>query len=286
MDLNSLTRNADELIRKVVARYNQLYIPAGQISQIELDLMLDDMRKLYDTFKQIGQVNIAVREKILVSTETAVNEHTETPSEPETKPQTPEAPPARQPDPEPEISEEDMLEEEKPLKEFFFPMVESEPDTPEPAPEASPVVPVYSKQEDNAPQSESIAEKTIDQPATQATGIKDSSETPATLAERFGQSGKSLSETIGRVQQGYVGTRLLQPIADLTTGIGLNDKFSFISDLFENNQAAYEEAITRINKAVNADEAEWILNRYHQSHWTEKSMSVERLKEFVRRRFL
>ena len=61
MDLNRLTRDADDLIRKVVSRYNQLYVPAGSISQLELDLMLDDMRKLYDTFKTIGQVHLTLQ---------------------------------------------------------------------------------------------------------------------------------------------------------------------------------------------------------------------------------
>ena len=62
MDLNLLTRDADNLIRKVVSRYNQLYVPAGQISQVDLDLLLDDLRKLYDTFKTIGQVNLSMQQ--------------------------------------------------------------------------------------------------------------------------------------------------------------------------------------------------------------------------------
>ena len=62
MDMNHLTRDADTLIRKVVSRYNQLYVPTGHLSQVELDLMLDDLRKLYDTFKTIGQLNLTLQQ--------------------------------------------------------------------------------------------------------------------------------------------------------------------------------------------------------------------------------
>ena len=87
--------------------------------------------------------------------------------------------------------------------------------------------------------------------------------------------------------QGGVGSRLLfQPIADLITGIGLNDKFSFISDLFGNSSAKYEEAIHRINKAVNLDEANWILQKYHTPEWDQKTDTLNRLKDFVKRRFI
>jgi hypothetical protein len=84
-----------------------------------------------------------------------------------------------------------------------------------------------------------------------------------------------------------MGSRLqFQPISDLITGIGLNDKFSFISDLFANNASKYEEAIHRINKAVNLDEANWILQKYHSAEWEQKHETLVRMKDFVKRRFI
>jgi hypothetical protein len=56
--------------------------------------------------------------------------------------------------------------------------------------------------------------------------------------------------------------------------------------LFGNNPAQYEEAIARINKAVNADEAGWILQKYHSAEWQNKAETLQRLKDFVKRRFI
>ena len=51
-----LIKEADDLIRKIVSRYNSLYTQYGKVSQIELDLMLDEIRQLYEKFKVIGQL--------------------------------------------------------------------------------------------------------------------------------------------------------------------------------------------------------------------------------------
>ena len=109
-----------------------------------------------------------------------------------------------------------------------------------------------------------------------------------TLADRFATGNKSLSETIAPSQAaGGTGSRLMfQPIADLTTGIGFNDRFSFIRELFDNNTLRYDEAIGRINKAVNHDEAGWILQKYHTPDWDQKEESVVKMKEFLKRRFV
>jgi hypothetical protein len=108
------------------------------------------------------------------------------------------------------------------------------------------------------------------------------------LADRYNQAAKSLSETISAASaKEAIGARIvLNPITDLSTGIGLNDKFSIISDLFSNNAVQYEEAISRINKAVNLDEANWILQKYQTSEWIHKQEAHARMKEFIKRRFI
>ena len=108
------------------------------------------------------------------------------------------------------------------------------------------------------------------------------------LADRFNNVNKSLSETMtASSANSFVGGRMqFQPISDLATGIGLNDKFTFINELFGNNPAQYEEAIARINKAVNVDEAGWILQKYHTAEWQNKEETLQRLKDFVKRRFI
>lgn len=300
MDLNRLTRDADDLIRKVVSRYNQLYVPAGTISQLELDLMLDDLRKLYDTFKNIGQINLT-RQDTITKPEVKVN--STIPGEPQPAVSATPAPYKREhfnttePSKAPIVTEHEVEPvAEKGLEYESAQQTKTEPE-PEiisqaetvaelmPETESSPE-PVFENQLE--PQSELQEEQTTEKETSENKHSDNPESTPAMLADKFNTGNKSLSETMASTQpQGFMGSRIqFQPIANLITGIGLNDKFSFISDLFANNTAQYEEAIHRINKAVNIDEANWILQKYHSAEWDTKHETLARLKDFVKRRFI
>ncbi len=293
MDINLLTRNADDLIRKVVSRYNQLYAPAGTVSQLELDLMLDDLRKLYDTFKIIAQVsltqqNTVNRSEVSVNTKVTSESQNEPAKAPSIKEETSPAPEKESPLPEPQA--ELVMEPEVEPEPETHAMAESEikpaqfenntaavttPDEESGVPEAEDPL---ASADTLSPQKESV----------KTTASNDPDPGSAMLADRFNTSNKMLSESMASSQpQSVVGSRLLlQPISDLTTGIGLNDKFNFINELFGNNPLQYEEAIIRINKAVNNDEAGWILHKYHTSDWDQKADTLARLKDFIKRRFI
>ena len=301
MDLNKLTRDADDLIRKVVSRYNQLYIPSGTISQVELDLMLDDMRQLYDAFKTIGHINLTLQSEsnkpqVFVN-QSQKREQQETvsatPLYSEQSIQTPEEPVDTQKtyvEPtfstelaaqleeatEPSIllhndsnaSEQSDFEDDANLPELEFePTVAKE----EPKEQGEPLV-QQEEQVNAAPE----ASFSSNNPEPQS----------ATLAEKFSAGSKSLSETISPSQTGMGPRVFFQPITDLSSAIGLNDKFRFISELFDNDVSQYDEAITRINRAVNHDEASWILQKYHSNNWIQNDETLSRLKDFIRRRFV
>ncbi|MDO9254046.1 MAG: hypothetical protein Q7U54_00935 [Bacteroidales bacterium] len=295
MDLNRLTRDADDLIRKVVSRYNQLYVPTGTISQLELDLMLDDLRKLYDTFKNIGQINLAMQE---TQNKPEVRVNTAVPSDSQQvashshsdkqfpSPEPAKTPPQTEPEPVAEALPEYITEPEyksEPEAEIVLQKEIKEEFIAEPEIEAEPVYknPVQDKSEITYTEKTDLDIAGNNNPVISETA-------PSMLADKFNTGNKSLSETIALSQtQGNTGSRVLfQPIADLTTGIGLNDKFSFISDLFANNVTQFDEAIHRINKAVNLDEANWILQKYYSAEWETKQETLARLKDFVKRRFI
>jgi hypothetical protein len=292
MDLNRLTRDADDLIRKVVSRYNQLYIPAGSISQLELDLMLEDMRKLYDTFKTIGQLNLTFQNETAV-TEVKVNK--QVPAEPPF--QTAPIPAADEKSFQTREATATLYQPEPEPKKYIEPVPVAEPEI-EPVETVSeqkiipPDTTHVPKPAFESPAEVEAAIFGIEKPAQEtvnnhipSTGIEP---TTATLAEKFNLSSRSISDTMASTgANGVIGSRLIyQPISDLSTGIGLNDKFSFISELFANNPVLYDEAITRINKAVNSDEAGWILQKYHSKEWEHKHETLARLKDFIKRRFI
>jgi hypothetical protein len=298
MDLNLLTRDADDLIRKVVSRYNQLYVPAGNFSQLELDLMLDDLRKLYETFKTIGQLHLTlqnetVKQEVLVNTRVpsaSTYEASVQPAPAEKPYQAPETISTfLQPEPEPEPELETELETEPEL--ITEPVVETptagfeEKETPVAE------IPVYEPVlEKPAPAEPVLAyvEKPVQETIVNRSPVVETQPASSMLADKFNSGSKSLSETIASSQApGVMGSRLqFQPISDLSSGIGLNDKFRFINELFANNPVQYEEAITRINKAVNFDEAGWILQKYHTAEWAHKAETLSRLKDFIKRRFI
>ena len=289
MDLNRLTRDADDLIRKVVSRYNQLYVPSGTVSQLELDLMLDDLRKLYDTFKTIGHINLTIKDKG-IKPEVSVNTALPATSLAATSDN-------------PAYTEKQFISSE-PTPVSPQPQAEAELYTEkEPEYKAEPEPEVFLQKETKedliaAPTTEAIIENevhTISNKAVEANPVPESllgnnsvssEKAPSMLADKFNTGSKSLSETMASSQAGLGSRLLFQPIADLNTGIGLNDKFSFISDLFGNDTTRYDEAIARINKAVNLDEANWILQKYHSADWEQKPESISRLKDFVKRRFI
>lgn len=146
-----------------------------------------------------------------------------------------------------------------------------------------------------------VEEKIFESAATQQTSVKHSVETinhdakaenylaakPSTIADAYKAPEKSISDALTEKSNQVLGARvILQPISDLAAAIGLNDKFSFISELFNNDISAYEEAILRINRAVNFDEGMWILQSYHTDDWDLNKETSARLKDFVKRRFI
>lgn len=290
MDLNRLTRDADDQIRKVVARYNQMYVPGGAISQVELDLLLDELRKLYDTFKTIAYINqtrlqhtpkpeVTVQSPSVPVFQAETLQEESTISNADPKPGSGISQQVLKPEFEQESIPDvlnDRIEEQvqETLAENYSapePDTASNDDTKEP------------------PEEITNAEQAAVQKEEEKTGSKIYPDpTPTMLADLFNPVNRSLSETMARPPANDVvgGRMLFQPITDLSAGIGINDKFNFISELFGNNAGQYEEAITRINKAVNLDEANWILQKYHTPGWNQKQEALSRMKDFIKRRFI
>jgi hypothetical protein len=248
--------------------------------------MLEDLRKLYDTFKTLGQLNLThqyeqkkpevnvltkAQEEVLpkptasgvsYSTSPQSQEPVASASQPEAKPE-PEIVASN----EPQITPEAVAEKEH---EIIY--------KPEPEPISG-----YANLVTHTPE----VEKTPEAKPAETHSDPNPEPSHSMLADRFNSGSKSLSETIAPTPSHGLGARLhYQPITDLSTGICLNEKFSFVSELFGNNPVQYEEAISRMNKAVNVDEAIWILEKYHSSEWAQKQDTLARMKEFVKRRFI
>lgn len=77
------------------------------------------------------------------------------------------------------------------------------------------------------------------------------------------------------------------PIKDLKKGIGINDRFTFVRELFRGDESFYERSIKTINSFHIFSEAEYWINRElkYKMGWDEDKEVVKHFYQLVRRRF-
>ena len=75
-------------------------------------------------------------------------------------------------------------------------------------------------------------------------------------------------------------------VADLTKAISINDKFTFIKELFNNKGEEFSAAITRLNQCQNMEEAFDVLEKLKQTfYWDSTSTAYLSLCDLLRRKF-
>ncbi|HUC83353.1 MAG TPA: hypothetical protein VMR70_20750 [Flavisolibacter sp.] len=77
------------------------------------------------------------------------------------------------------------------------------------------------------------------------------------------------------------------PIKDLRKGVGINDRFVFVRELFRGDDAMYERSIKTINNFNIYSEAEYWISRElkHKLGWDDRNETVKHFYSLVRRRF-
>jgi hypothetical protein len=76
-------------------------------------------------------------------------------------------------------------------------------------------------------------------------------------------------------------------LTDLKSQIGINDKFQFIAELFQNSGEKYEKAIRELNGLETIEASLSYLDDLRMSNgWKEDSEPAQRLTDIVKRRFL
>lgn len=110
-------------------------------------------------------------------------------------------------------------------------------------------------------------------------------EGPEIVADRYQNSRTFRHDDLAAKQpQNNLSTRMQsRPINDLAKAIGLNDKFLFIKELFEGDKEKYHEAIQIINEMPGFEEAESYINE--RFDWDEEQPEVKKFMDLVRRKF-
>ena len=298
MDFN---RKLENLLRDIREIENDAVDVSNtrEISKIEMDLLMEKVRRLYDHLLYIdrhypyGQGNERQDIPFEVTHRKSTGQSRQQPSpEPEEK-ETHDSPKEKQPE---ANSQETSQTRPKVTQDQASPSMKK----PQPSHEGSHEKKSAESSEagDTGKRREEHAERS--QPASQAkekpgnarqeeTTWKGSAEKktdgPEIVADKYQNSRTFRHDDLAAKQpQNNLSTRMQsRPIQDLSKAIGLNDKFLFIRELFEGDKEKYHEAIQIINEIPSFEEAQsYIQERFN---WDEEQPEVQKFMDLVRRKF-
>jgi hypothetical protein len=213
-----LHQQISRLLEKITGQHDAITAQESKVPQIEIDILLSDIRALYETVKRLEQNNALAP--------------------------TPENEKATTPHSAPVISEEDTVNG-KALQA-----------TPEP--------------------SSSGIEKSFARAGEPTVGSRYKEE--PTLHDRITKT--AVDNSLGSKLQ-------KKPIRDLKSAIGINEKFIFISELFDGNQQEFIETVETLNKCSRLDVALTHIGIIRTKYsWNEENKPVKDFMELVERRFL
>jgi outer membrane biosynthesis protein TonB len=187
----------------------------------------------------------------------------------------PEPAPEPAPDPEP-LPTPDPEPAPAPAPE---PAPEPEPEpVPVPEPEVKAANPIEEKQASEQPEPEN--HKTTGTQASLLDYLQSATAQPVrTLGESLGQSG-STHNTLDTIMNGG------KKVSDLRTVININDKFSFMSELFHNNMKAYNDFILRLNDISDRQEALAAVHQVAEQYkWVDDSPAVQSFYKIFDKKF-
>jgi hypothetical protein len=155
----------------------------------------------------------------------------------------------------------------------------------QPAPEKIPVVERPPEPEVHVPRQEvkPVPEPPIAAPRPSPVRRKPQ-EDAQIISDRF-KGRSTLHETLHQTM-GKDGGTLAQarPVSNLMAAIGINDRFTFIRELFNNDTTAFETTMNILNEATNFNDAYNYMIQHHD--WDMDSDAVQLLLEIIRRKYI
>lgn len=110
---------------------------------------------------------------------------------------------------------------------------------------------------------------------------------PREVHELIGEKQESLNDRLNQQKTELAHMLKDTPIKDLRKGVGINDRFAFVNELFRGDEAMYERSIKTINGFHILSEAEYWINRELKVKlgWNDTNSTVQHFYHLVRRRF-
>jgi hypothetical protein len=106
------------------------------------------------------------------------------------------------------------------------------------------------------------------------------------IADTFSHLSGSLNEQLGsrsrKTEEDIADLLKTKPISSLTEAIGINDRFLFIREIFNNNKDAYSQAISRLDHAESLCDASAIIMSYTGDN--NDNEAIKQLLDLVKRK--
>lgn len=294
MEKNIIKEEILELLEVIIEQSEVISGYNGQIPQIEVDIVLSNIRELYDKYKALEKLNKPLTQ---VVAETVVTPAAEGPPVREVKSEIvnpaeiPAGPQESNEDLEYKAFEKAMLAESMSKTTDFFEtdVVEEEKIIQK---EKSTVTATLNFDElKSSVEQKEINEENVE--SSKKSKLKKSTidlfSAHPTVADKFKDEKKSLNEKLsGSNTDKSIAAKLLNnPIKDLKSAIGINEKFKFINELFEGNLQKYNDGITKLNAFKNFGEAyKYLLSLKSEFTWNESNEAFQELSDLVNRRYM
>lgn len=254
----------------------------GPTPQIEIDIILEELRNLYMVALQMESAPVSVdpdgaAQK--VAEEATAKKAAEEAAAKKAAEEAAAKKAAEEAAAKKAAEEAARKAKEEELKPIFAP---EEPATPEPI-----VTPIMESIEGNP--NDTLFETTPQEasaPAAKGNSLfsylgeaKEEKPTVRTLADTLNHSGLSVEEKLE--------TRVnAKKVEDLRTVININDKFSFMSELFHNNMKAYNDFIMRLNGYTTREQAlAYVADVAAQYGWNSESLVVKNFYKVFDKKF-
>jgi len=287
-----------ERIKTFVQKIQEIYYSKHPKSAIDIDLMLDYTRVMYiDLLEWRKEFAAPVHSDIT----TLLQEHSDVATANETAP----SQPAAQQTAEEAVSVDESKDASPAPEKEATPVAQAPSDT---AVTAAPEADVKATLDEEEPElvQEFPEEESLATLAQEQTGI--SYEAPVvaerpveiknTLVEETPVETHTLIETPAPApveipipeKKAFEPARLFDHIVetkDIRTSIGINDKYLFLNELFNNHKSNYEEALDKLNQIKTKEEAmDWVKTKVAQpAHWDDNDGTVQSFYALLEKHF-
>jgi hypothetical protein len=275
-----------------IATVKDQILKEGKIPQIEIDILMENVRAFYETLHLLNKHNqeqpqptiipannYNLPEELIAETNTATEVDLKT-EEKEIHPVTSKVEEQPKAAVEPEINI--AVEEVKVHKQPDIIIAQVDTSVVEPATEIS--------RPEVMPQATLAAERTkeFNKPAQKSKSIGSLFDETPTLAKTYSGAPTVYDKIGAEKEDKSIGSKLQNnPVTDLRKSIGINEKFSFINELFDGDLTGYNDAIDKLNSSENHQQAVSMLSDVLASkyQWSTDGKSYMQLRNLIDRRF-